>query len=262
MDLGLNGTNAVVTGASRGIGLAVTRALVAEGGHIVAGARDIGGDLAALAGTGQVQPVAVDLSTASGAQALAAAAAEHGPVQVLVNNVGAVHPRLDGFLAITDEEWLQTWTLDFLAAVRMCRAVLPSMLAAQRGAIVNVVSVNAFLPDPAVIDYCAAKAALGNFSKALALEVGGRGVRVNAVSPGPVSTGLWLGKGGVAATVAGAQGVAADDVAAQAASQAVTGRFTDPAEVADLVVLLAGNRAANVVGSDFVIDGGHVKTIR
>ena len=81
------------------------------------------------------------------------------------------------------------------------------MLEAGQGTIVNTCSVNAFLPDPAVIDYSAAKAALANFSKALSKEVGPHGIRVNTVSPGPVSTGLWLGDRGVAATVAKAQGV-------------------------------------------------------
>jgi NAD(P)-dependent dehydrogenase (short-subunit alcohol dehydrogenase family) len=122
-------------------------------------------------------------------------------------------------------------------------------------------SVNAFLPDPAVIDYCAAKAALANFSKALSKELGPRHIRVNTVSPGPVSTGLWLGDGGVAASVAAASGGAAEDVAAGQANAAATGRFTEPAEVADLVLLLASDRASNVTGADFVIDGGLVTTL-
>jgi len=119
-----------------------------------------------------------------------------------------------------------------------------------------VSSVNAFLPDPAVLDYCAAKAALTNFSKALSQELGPKGIRVNSVSPGPVSTGLWLGDKGVAATVAEAQGGDPAAVAKAAAGQMATGRFTEPEEVADLVVLLAGERAGNVTGSDFMIDGG------
>jgi NAD(P)-dependent dehydrogenase (short-subunit alcohol dehydrogenase family) len=112
-----------------------------------------------------------------------------------------------------------------------------------------------------VIDYSAAKAALANFSKALSKEVGPRGIRVNTVSPGPVSTGLWLGDRGVAATVAEAQGVDPAAVAKHQAEEAATGRFTEPDQVADLVVLLAGERAGNVTGSDFVIDGGLVQTL-
>ena len=200
MDLGLTGKVAVVTGASKGIGLAVTRALVAEGASVVAGARSTGG----LAGLDGVHPVAVDLSTADGPVRLVEeAVATFGGVDILVNNVGAVRPRLDGFLAITDAEWEATLNLNFLAAVRTTRAALPHLLDRAPSTIVTIGSVNAFLPDPGVIDYCAAKAALGNFCKALSKEYGPRGVRVNTVSPGPVETDLWLGDHGVAATVSG-----------------------------------------------------------
>jgi NAD(P)-dependent dehydrogenase (short-subunit alcohol dehydrogenase family) len=261
MDLKLTDKNALVTGASKGIGLAITRSLVAEGAHVVAAARGSSAELRDLIEAGRVHEIRADLSTAEGPAEIARAAAEFGPLDVLVNNVGAVTPRLDGFLAVTDEQWLDSLTLTFLAAVRTTRAVLPSMLAAGRGTIVNTCSVNAFLPDPAVIDYSAAKAALANFSKALSKEFGPAGIRVNTVSPGPVSTELWLGDHGVAATVAGAQGGDPAAVAAAAASEAATGRFTEPQEVADLVVLLASDRAANVTGADFVIDGGLVKTL-
>jgi NAD(P)-dependent dehydrogenase (short-subunit alcohol dehydrogenase family) len=261
MDLGLTGKNALVTGASKGIGLAIARALAAEGAHVVAGARSASEGLADLVEAGQVSEVQVDLSTADGPEQLVAAAREHGPLHILVNNVGAVTPRLDGFLEITDDQWLASLNLTFLAAVRTTRAALPDMLAAGGGTIVNTCSVNAFLPDPGVIDYSAAKAALANFSKSLSKEVGPRGIRVNTVSPGPVSTDLWMGDKGVAATVAGAQGGDPKAVADAQAAQAPTGRFTTPEEVADLVVLLAGERAGNVTGSDFVIDGGLVQTL-
>jgi short-subunit dehydrogenase len=81
-----------------------------------------------------------------------------------------------------------------MAAVRATRGVLPAMLAAGKGAIVSVCSVNSVLSDPAVMDYSAAKAALASFSKALSKEVGAKGIRVNTVSPGPVATDLWLGE--------------------------------------------------------------------
>jgi NAD(P)-dependent dehydrogenase (short-subunit alcohol dehydrogenase family) len=261
MDLGLAGKRAVVTGASRGIGLAITRALADEGATVVAGARHTSPELDRLTEDGRVRAVNVDLSTESGSSELVSTALEFGPLDILVNNVGAVTPRLEGFTAITDEEWMGSLTLTFLAAVRTTRAALPGMLAAGRGAIVTVCSVNAFLPDPAVIDYCAAKAALANFSKALSKEVGPRGVRVNTVSPGPVSTDLWLGDNGVAATVGGSAGVDRAEVVRGQEKQAATGRFTTPDEVADLVVVLASERAGNTTGSDFVIDGGLVSTL-
>jgi NAD(P)-dependent dehydrogenase (short-subunit alcohol dehydrogenase family) len=261
MDLGLEGKRALVTGASRGIGLAITSALVREGARVVAGAHEQTYDLDELVATGQVRAQSVDLTTELGPDELVRVALEDGPLDVLVNNAGAVHPRLDGFTAITDQEWLDTWSLDFMAAMRTTRAVLPTMTARHHGTIVNIVSVNAFLPDPAVIDYCAAKAALANFSKALSKVVGPSGIRVNTVSPGPVSTGLWLGDHGVAQTVAAAQGSSAQEVAAHQAAEAPTGRFTAPEEVADLVLLLASERAGNVTGADFVIDGGLVNTL-
>jgi NAD(P)-dependent dehydrogenase (short-subunit alcohol dehydrogenase family) len=259
MDLELRDAVAVVTGASRGIGLAVVRALVAEGAHVVAGARTSSKELATLADTGAVDVVPVDLAVPDGPAELVAAAG--GRIDVLVNNVGGVEPRLDGFLAITDEQWSRSWTLNLMSAVRATRAALPSMLAAGRGAIVCVGSVNAFLPDPAVMDYCAGEAALENFAKALSKEVGPRGVRVNCVSPGPVATALWLGDDGVARTIGSSTGRSPEDIADAAVATTATGRFTRPDEVADLVVLLAGARASNVTGTGVTIDGGLVATL-
>ncbi len=203
----------------------------------------------------------MDLSTPSGPADLAAAALASGPIDVLINNVGAAKTRLGGFLSITDEDWTASLTLNLMATVRMTRAVLPSMIAAGSGAIVTTSSVNAFLPDPAVLDYSAAKAAVANFSKSLSKEVAQHNIRVNTVSPGPVSTSLWLGEDGVAQTVARATGGDPAAVANQAAADAATGRFTTPEEVADLLVFLASARAGNVTGADFTIDGGLIKTL-
>jgi NAD(P)-dependent dehydrogenase (short-subunit alcohol dehydrogenase family) len=259
--LELEGKVAVVTGASAGIGLAVTKALVAEGVRVVAGARKSSAELDALVETGSVRWVPVDLSTSSGPSDLAATALEHGHIDILVNNVGAAVPRLGGFLNITDEDWAFSIALNLMAAVRTTRAVLPTMVAAKSGNIVTTSSVNAFLPDPAVLDYSAAKAALANFCKSLSKEVAAHNIRVNCVSPGPVSTALWLGERGVAKTVAQATGGSAEQVAQQAASDAATGRFTTPEEVADLIVFLASERAGNITGADFTIDGGLIKTL-
>jgi NAD(P)-dependent dehydrogenase (short-subunit alcohol dehydrogenase family) len=100
MDLGLSGKHALVTGASKGIGLAITSALVAEGAHVVAGTRSVSDELRQLIDGGQVRQVGVDLSTTDGPSELVASALEDGPLDVLVNNVGAVTPQLDGFLSV------------------------------------------------------------------------------------------------------------------------------------------------------------------
>lgn len=262
MDLQLTGKHAVVTGASKGIGLAIADALATEGANVVAAARGTSGGLAGLAARLPVHPVSVDLGTASGpAQLVDAVIARFGALDILVNNVGSVRPRPTGFLSITDEDWSATLTINLLAAIRTTRAALPHLLERGGGTIVTICSVNAFLPDPLVMDYSVAKGALANFCKALSKEVGPRGIRVNTVSPGPVATDLWLGKDGVAETVARAGGLQPDSVAERAALDAVTGRFTQPREVADLVVFLASDRAANATGADFVIDGGMIATL-
>ncbi|HEX9100586.1 MAG TPA: SDR family oxidoreductase [Polyangia bacterium] len=262
MDLGLAGKIAVVTGASKGIGLAITRALVDEGAKVVAGARRV----ASLGGLAGVTAHALDLSSPEAPGALVQRAiAEHGRVDVLINNVGGVRLRLAGFLGTSDEEFSWAMQLNFFAALRATRAAITQMLLQGGGAIVNVASVNAFFqPDGGTVDYGAAKAALVNLTKSLSQEFGKRGIRVNDVSPGPVSTDLWLGEGGVAQTVGAAMGVdaatARERVVAGIGGLA-TGRFTTPEEVATLVVLLASPRTANVTGSNFLIDGGLIKTL-
>src|SRR6516165_2714327 len=256
MDLGLEGKRALVTGASKGIGLAVARRLVAEGAAVVVGSRHSSAELDELRNDGEVVHVGVDLSDEIGPSQLVEVALSGGSVDILVNNAGAVTPRLDGFTSITDEQWSATMALTFMAAVRTTRAILPHMIARGTGSIVNNASVNATLPDPLVIDYGAAKAALANFSKALSKEVGRHGIRVNAVSAGPVSTELWLGADGVAATVSTAKGANPEDVTHEAVKDTATGRFTTPEEVADLIVFLASSRTSNVTGANYLVDGG------
>ena len=261
MDLELTDKVAVVTGAGKGIGLAATRALVEEGARVVAGSRTTDG----LEGLEGVTAVAVDLSAPDGpAELVGRAREEHGRIDVLVNNVGGVRMRLQGFLGTSDEDFQWAMQMNFFIALKASRAALPAMVEQGRGAIVNVASVNAFFqPDAATIDYGAAKAALVNLTKSLAQEFGPKGVRVNAVSPGPVGTDLWLGEHGVAETVAQATGVdaatARERIIAGIGGFA-TGRFTTPEEVATLIALLASERTANVTGVNYIIDGGLIKT--
>src|ERR1700722_13357121 len=257
MDLDLDGKVAVVTGAGKGIGLAVTRALAGEGASVVAGSHSTG----TLDGLKGVTPVAVDLSAADGPARLIQHAIEaHGRVDVLVNNVGAVRMRTEGFLGTSDEDFAWAMQMNFFIALRASRAAITAMAARRAGAIVNVASVNAFFqPDAATIDYGAAKAALVNLTKTLAQEFGPRGIRVNAVSPGPVATDLWLGEHGVAETVAKATGVDAD-TARQTIIAGIggfaTARFTTPEEVATLITFLASTRGGKITGVNYINGGG------
>jgi NAD(P)-dependent dehydrogenase (short-subunit alcohol dehydrogenase family) len=257
MDLGLSGRTVVVTGAGKGIGLAAVRALLDEGALVVAGSRSPNDDTRDLGARTGFTFVEVDLASAAGPQRLIDAA--DGEIHAIVNNVGSAPVRPAGFASITDDDWLGTFTLNVLAAVRLTRAAIPRMTSG--GAIVNIASENSLLADPLVMDYSAAKAALLSFSKSLSKELAASGIRVNSVSPGPVATDLWLGEHGVAATVSRATGADAADVEAGAAGQSPTGRFTRPEEVADLIAILAGTRLGNVTGADFVIDGGLRPTI-
>jgi NAD(P)-dependent dehydrogenase (short-subunit alcohol dehydrogenase family) len=261
MDLELTDKVAIVTGAGKGIGLAATKALADEGATVVAGSRSTD----SLSELERVTPVAVELASPEGPAALVQRALdEFGRVDVLVNNVGAVKMRLDGFFGTSDEDFEWAMQMNFFIALRTTRAALGPMIEAGGGAIVNIASVNAFFqPDAGTIDYGAAKAALVNLTKTLSQEFGPKGVRVNAISPGPVATDLWLGEHGVAETVAAATGTDADTAREQVVAGIggfATGNFTTPEEVANLIVFLASNRSANVTGSNYLIDGGLIKT--
>ncbi|MEU0935875.1 SDR family oxidoreductase [Embleya sp. NPDC005971] len=258
MDLRLNDKTALVTGASRGIGLAIVTTLRDEGVRVLAAARTITPELAA---TG-AHTMVVDLARADGPIRLAErAAAEFGRLDVLVNNVGggdaADNDQTGGFLSFTDEQWLASFELNFLAAVRTTRATLPALIEA-RGAIVNISSLGARAPHHGPVPYTSTKAALTAFGKALAEEFGPQGVRVNTVSPGAVRTAMWEAPDGYGAQLAASMGLSHEQLLAAlpGATGVLTGRFVEPAEVASTVAYLVSPLAGSVTGTDHLVDGG------
>ncbi|MGI5508982.1 SDR family NAD(P)-dependent oxidoreductase [Streptomyces sp. CA-106131] len=263
MELHLKNKVAIVTGASKGIGLAIVEALSREGAHVVAGSRSSTPELDALRDKYDVTVVPVDLSTADGADSLVERAVDrHGRLDILVNNLGAGSPR-PSFLELDDSEWQRIFDLTFFSAVRAGRAALPHLLKSEGAAIVNISSINARLPFPMVVDYSAAKAALTSLTKSLSEEFAPRGVRVNAIAPGPVRTPFWTAPGGFADVTAAAAGTTAQEAIDVVVPQSMgisTGRVTEPHEVADLALFLASPVAGNITGAEFVIDGGQIKT--
>lgn len=261
MDLQLEGKTAIVTGASRGIGLAVAQELTREGVHVVGAARTITPEMETASAT----TLAADLSTPEGAQrVIETATTQAGGVDILINNVGAGDVdrlKLGGFLDADDTQWRDLLDLNLFSAVWASRAALPSLIE-RSGVIVNVSSINAHLPATGPVGYSEAKAALVALSKRLSEEFGPQGVRVNTVSPGPVGTSLWRDPEGFGAKVAASVGASHGDFleAMPEAFGIASGRITEPAEVAALIAFLTSPIASNIVGSEFAIDGGTIKT--
>jgi NAD(P)-dependent dehydrogenase (short-subunit alcohol dehydrogenase family) len=267
MDLDLTNRIAVVTGASKGIGLAVTRTLVEEGAHVVATSRNRSPELDALGGA--LLHVPADLTDPRApAEVIARTAETFGGVDILVNNAGGPPPgtRLPrfGFLGLADDDWREMLDFNLLSAVRACRAAIPLMIERGGGAIVNVSSVHGRQPSGVNVDYGAAKAALINLTKALAEEFGLQGIRVNGVCPGPVLTPWWTDDGGAAEIFAAHVGSDRDSVLTTVAPelmQLTTGRLADAQEIADAVAFLASPRSASTVGVELLVDSGMVKAL-
>jgi NAD(P)-dependent dehydrogenase (short-subunit alcohol dehydrogenase family) len=265
MNLELTDRVAVVTGASKGIGLAVTRALVDEGAHVVAVSRTRSPELDDLAD--DVLHLRADLMDPQApAGVIERTVKRLGGVDVLVNNAGGPPPGVRmprfGFLGLSDEDWRAMLEFNLLSAVRACRAAIPVMIERGGGSIVNISSIHGRQQNAVNVDYGAAKAAMINLTKALSEEFGPQGVRVNGVCPGPVRTPWWTDEGG-AADILGAQtGSDSETVISRIAPemmQLTTGRLVDPQEIADAVLLLASPRSGSTTGSEIVVDGGLVK---
>jgi NAD(P)-dependent dehydrogenase (short-subunit alcohol dehydrogenase family) len=267
MDLELTGRVAVVTGASKGIGLATVGTLLDEGARVVATSRRTTPELDAL--EGDLLHVPADLmDPGAPAEVIARAVEAFGGLDILVNNAGGPPPgsRLphDGFLGRSDADWRAMFEFNLFSAVRASRAAIPLLLERGGGAIVNVTSAVGRQPQLFNLDYAAAKAAMSNLTKALSEEFGMHGIRVNGVSPGPVLTPWWTDAGGVADVFAAQAGTDRESALATLAPemmQLTTGRLVEPQEIADAVVFLASPRSASTTGAEFVIDGGFLKAI-
>jgi NAD(P)-dependent dehydrogenase (short-subunit alcohol dehydrogenase family) len=267
MDLNLEGRVAVVSGASKGIGLAVVRTLLDEGARVVATSRRPTPELDELAG--ELLHVPADLMDPDApAEVIARANERFGGLDILVNNAGGPAPGSpiphDGFLSRSDADWRAIFEFNLFSAVRASRAAIPLLLERGGGAIVNVTSAVGRQPQLFNLDYAAAKAAMSNLTKALSEEFGARGVRVNGVAPGAVRTAWWTEPGGVADVFAAQAGTDRESAMATLAPemmQLTTGRLVEPQEIADAVAFLASPRSASTTGAEFVVDGGLLKAL-
>ncbi|MFJ9406711.1 SDR family oxidoreductase [Streptomyces sp. NPDC101393] len=241
----LAGKRALVTGGSRGIGAAVVRQLLDAGAEVLTTARSATNTVPEGAAF-----VEADVRTRAGAEALAAAAQEVlGGVDVLVHNAGGAQPYKDAS-AIPDEEWQEALDLNYLASVRLDALLAPGMRERRSGVIMHISSAAVLTPVGPFLHYTAAKAALENYSKGLALELAPFGVRVNTVTPGRVAT-----PGGEATREQWAR----LDVAPGRTSADATvplGRDGRPDDIAHAVLFLASDRASWLTASNLVVDGG------
>ncbi len=245
----LDGRTAIVTGAGRGIGAAISVALDATGARVALVARSVD-ELEATAARLRNDPVVVpaDLGTPDGPGTAVAAASEAfgGRVDVLVNNAGAGLRKDSETLTVDEMDWL--WNVNVRSALLATAAVLPAMIASGTGSIISISSISGRRGAPRRALYSATKAALDGMTRALAMEYGPRGIRANAVAPGIVETGMWP--------------VLADPAIAREVLQHIpTRRTSTPEEVADTVVFLASDASRAITGEIISADGGIHSTV-
>jgi 3-oxoacyl-[acyl-carrier protein] reductase len=239
----LTGRRALVTGASGGIGAAVARALHAAGATVaLSGTREAPlKALAAELGAERALVLTADLSNPEAVEALAKEAiAGLGGLDILVNNAGITRDQL--LLRLSDADWQAVLDVNLTAAMRLSRAALRPMMKARWGRIIQITSVVGATGNPGQTNYAAAKAGLVGFSKALAAEVASRGITVNAVAPGFISTPMT--------------DRLSDEQKAQLTARIPAGRLGTPEDVAAAVVYLASPAAGYVTGATLHVNGG------
>jgi len=253
--LNLHGKRVVVTGGTQGIGAAIARQFSQAGAKVVVAARS---SIDSLSGA---QFAKADLATPEGVASLATTTLELlGGIDVIVNNAGSQSYVPAGVLSMTDDDWLQDLNINLLSAVRLDRALLPSMIAQRSGVIIHITSGQARLPGRSSLPYAAAKAATTVYSKGLSNELGIHGIRVNAVVPGFIESAASNKR---LEERARDLDVDFNTVRAQAveAMKIPLGRQGDSEEVAQLVIFLASDRASYITGSQYVVDGGLLPTV-
>ncbi|MFM8981213.1 MAG: 3-oxoacyl-ACP reductase family protein [Planctomycetia bacterium] len=246
MSASLAGRVALVTGGSRGIGAATCRRLAAAGATVVVNyasnakaAEEV--VAAVVAAGGKAEAAAADVSDDAAAQALVQGVLErHGRLDVLVNNAGIIKDGL--LLSMRPEHWRRVQAVDVDGVFHATRHALGAMWKQGGGSVVNLASVAAIRGGRGQTNYAAAKGAVLSFTRAVAVEVAERGIRVNAVLPGFIETDM----------TAVVRRRAGDQVLARIPM----GRLGTPEDVAALVVFLAGDDAAYITGQGFVVDGG------
>ncbi|MDQ2881587.1 MAG: SDR family oxidoreductase [Actinomycetota bacterium] len=265
MKLQLEGQVVLITGAASGIGQAAAWAFATEGARLALLDRDterLTQTATELRDKGAtVLTATTDLSTADGITrgVNAALACYGGTVDILINNVGQCLAR--PFDDLTDQDWLATFQINFLSAVRAARLVLPGMRVRQRGCIVTNASDLARQPEANPADYQVSKVGLISLTKSLALSEGPY-IRVNAVAPGPVWTPLWTRPGGFADTLGDLHGSSDAKAAVEhelSRRQLPLQRMGTPEEVATVMVFLASDAASFVTGSVWGVDGGSIR---
>lgn len=262
MKLGIEGRRALVTGASDGIGLAIAKALAAEGVHVALLARSpdrletAAAEITATHGVPAVA-IAVDLRDLTAMQeAVRAAEGRLGPFDILVNSAGAIPA--SSFEGISDEEVQAAWSLKLTGYIRMARLLIPGMRERGWGRVVNIVGHGGKNPSPGHLLGGAANAALMNFTGALALEVAQDGILVNAINPGLIESNRILD---MTRHWAERSGTPFEEFLAKQTSGLAMRRMGRVEEVADVAVFLCSERCTYVHGAIVPVTGGTGLTI-